>query len=160
DERASELDQAADSGEREEGRVGVESGRDGKAARMRFALGLVSMMTMSGAGVTPEVGVSERLAQERAANISDVRYALSFHSSEKRAEPGTGVVTIRFRLRSAGDVVIDFEQPRDHVGEVKINDALSEFAFVNGHIVAPANAMVAGDNSIEIPFTAGDEALN
>ena len=124
-------------------------------------LALVFLLTMTARSATlPESGVSEALARDRAASISELHYTLSFNIPEHRADPVLGAVTIRFTLKTAGQVVLDFEQPRDHVQSVKVNDAAVEPAFVNGHIVIPAPATKAGENSIAIGFTSGDEALN
>jgi aminopeptidase N len=122
---------------------------------------LFFVLTMASRAVTlPESGVSEALARDRAASISDLHYVLSFNIPEHRADPVTGTVTIRFTLSTAQQVVLDFEQPRDHVHGLKVNDATVEAGFVNGHIVIPASATKAGENSLEVAFTAGDEALN
>lgn len=112
------------------------------------------------AGAAPEPGVSEALAQERAATISDLHYALSFEIPEHRSDPVTGTATIRFTLKSASRVVLDFEQPREHTKDIKVNDAPVDAQFVNGHIVIPAAATKAGQNSVSVQFIAGDEALN
>jgi aminopeptidase N len=111
-------------------------------------------------GATPEPGVSEQLAQERAANISSVRYNLFFDIPQLRSQPITGQVTVGFELHKMADVVLDFEQPRDHVRGVTINDTEATPEFINGHIVASARTMHVGQNSIQIQFIAGDEALN
>jgi aminopeptidase N len=111
-------------------------------------------------GAIPESGVSERLAQERAANISGVRYDLALRIPSARSAPVTGQVTIAFDLHKEADVILDFEQPADHVRNVIINGSLATPQFVNGHIVAPAAVMRPGANVLDIQFTAGDDALN
>ncbi len=127
---------------------------------MNRALIFLLAMTADAALVPPDPGVSEALARERAAAISSVRYQLQFLIPPERAERVTGNVTVRFVLRPASQVVLDFEQPRDHVGKVAVNGAAVEPAFINGHIVFPSSALKAGENSIAIEFVSGDEALN
>ena len=43
---------------------------------------------------------------------------------------------------------------------VKVNDADVEVVLVNGHIVIPERATKAGENSLRLAFSAGDQALN
>lgn len=116
-------------------------------------------MTATGATL-PEPGVSEALAKERAASISKLRYALSFNIPEHRSDAVTGAVTISFDLKTAGQVVLDFEQPREYVTTLKVNDADTAVALVNGHIVIPESATKAGENRFAVGFRAGDQALN
>ncbi len=127
---------------------------------MKFAA-VVFLLTMTATGATlPEPGVSEALAKERAASISKLRYALSFNIPEHRSDPVTGAVTIRFDLKSPGQVVLDFEQPREYVTSLKVNDADTAVVLVNGHIVIPESATRAGENIVAVGFRAGDQALN
>jgi len=116
-------------------------------------------MTATGAPL-PEPGVSEALAKERAASISKLRYFLSFNIPEHRADAVTGAVTIRFEMKTAGQVVLDFEQPREYVTSLKVNDADAPVVLVNGHIVIPEQASRAGENIVAVSFRAGDQALN
>jgi aminopeptidase N len=108
----------------------------------------------------PVAGVPETLANERVAVIRDLRYELSFRIPEKKSEPIHGVETVRFELRAPHRVVLDFEQPRDRVLEVRIGGRPAAFQFDNGHLIVRASATKAGLNAIEIEFIAGDEALN
>jgi aminopeptidase N len=71
-----------------------------------------------------------------------------------------GDVTIRFTLKAARQVVLDFEQPRDHLKSVNVNDAAVDAVFANGHVVIPSSATKAGENSVAISFIPGDESLN
>ncbi len=127
---------------------------------MKFAA-VVFLLTMTATGATlPEPGVPEALAKERAASISKLRYSLSFNIPEHRSDAVTGVVTIRFDLKTAGQVVLDFEQPREYVTSLKVNDADTAVVLVNGHIVIPERATKPGENIVAVSFRAGDQALN
>jgi aminopeptidase N len=112
------------------------------------------------AAVSPGPGISESLANDRAGAISALRYELSFRIPEKKAEAIRGSEVIRFTLRAPHAIVLDFEQPRDHLREVRINGRLVEFGFADGHLTFPASASKAGENAVAIEFIAGDEALN
>jgi aminopeptidase N len=105
-------------------------------------------------------GVPETLARERAKAISSLRYELSFSIPEKRSEAIHGSETVRFALRASHRVVLDFAQPRDHVASVRVGDKAVEPDFTNGHLIIPASATKAGENSISIEFLAGDDSLN
>jgi aminopeptidase N len=122
------------------------------------ALAAVLALAVSQVLITP--GVSEALARERAAELRDVRYELLFTIPADRRVPVTGRVVVRATLRAPSRIVLDFEQPRDHVASVVAGGREVPIALENGHLVIPESATAAGENAIEIRFTAGDEALN
>jgi aminopeptidase N len=108
---------------------------------------------------SPAAGISEALANERAAAISSLRYDLFFRIPDSKTEQVAGTVTVRFDLRASREIVLDFEQ-QSHVRTVRIDGRPAAFRFINGHIILPASAMRTGENAIEIAFVAGDESLN
>src|SRR5690349_5745594 len=114
----------------------------------------------SAATVSPGPGISEVLANDRASAISSLRYELSFRIPEEKSEAIRGSEVIRFTLRAPHAIVIDFDQPRDHLREVRVNGQPAEFVFLDGHLIFPAAASKAGENAVAIEFMAGDEALN
>jgi aminopeptidase N len=105
-------------------------------------------------------GVSETLARERVALLRDVRYELAFVIPPGRRTAVPGRVVVRASLRAPHRIVLDFEQPRDRVQTVRAHGRDIAFSLENGHLVIPAGETVAGENEIEVQFTAGDEALN
>ena len=107
----------------------------------------------------PAAGISEALANERAAAISSLRYELSFRIPEKKTEPVGGTARIRFELSAPHRIGLDFED-QSHIRAIRIGGHPAAFQFVNGHILLPASATRAGENAIEIAFVAGDESLN
>ncbi len=122
---------------------------------------LLFFVSMTILHATPEPGVSLALARDRAASITALRYNLSFYIPAKREQPLRGTVGLQFALKAPREVVLDFDQPRDHVGRIVVNRVEGVRAeFVNGHIVLPASAMRAGENVVSIEFTPGDDALN
>ena len=122
--------------------------------------GLLAAAAATAATVSPGPGISERLANDRAAAISSLRYELTFRIPETKAEAIRGFEVIRFVLAAPHAIVLDFEQPRDHVRGVQVNGKPAEFGFADGHVMLPATVTKAGENAIAIEFIAGDEALN
>jgi aminopeptidase N len=108
----------------------------------------------------PTEGISRTLARERAANIHSVRYALALKVPADVKDVIDGSVTIRMFLERKSAVILDFAQPADHVSSVEANGQAVPVRLEHGHIVIPAEPLRAGENTIEIAFTAGNEALN
>jgi aminopeptidase N len=108
----------------------------------------------------PGRGIAETLANERADTIQSVRYDLKFQIPEPKNEPIHATAVVRFTLRAAHRVVLDFEQPRDHVLAVEANGRPSPFDFADGHLIVPITASKPGENAIRVEFIAGDDALN
>ncbi len=121
----------------------------------------IFVTTVSAQTATPGAGVPLEIATHRAANISGLRYELDMSIPESLSSPLTGAIVIRFQLKDASSpLVFDFETSRAHVKSVVANGRPSDFDYVNGHIVVPAKALVAGRNEIHIEFNAGDASLN
>ena len=108
----------------------------------------------------PTEGISQTLASERAANISSVRYALSLRIPSKSNEPVRGTVAVRLVLADRSPLILDFAQPADKVSSITANGQPIAVRSEHGHLVIPAEALIRGENTVEIAFTAGDEALN
>src|ERR1039458_9211914 len=125
------------------------------------ALAMLVLATLAeAAAVSPGRGIPRTLATERAAGIRALRYELSFRIPDSKAEVVRGVETVRFELRAARPVVLDFEQKRERIVSVEAGEKAVAFDFVDGHIIVPATATRAGENAIRIEFLAGDESLN
>ena len=94
-------------------------------------------------------GVSRALATARAAQIRDVRYALSLDLTERDSSRGT--VTARFRIAKPGDVILDFRGQR--LGSVEVNGSTLPSPDFNGaHLRIPAASVAAGENIVAISF--------
>jgi len=94
-------------------------------------------------------GVSRALATARAAQIRDVRYALSLDLTERDSSRGT--LTARFRVTKPGDVILDFRGQR--LGSVEVNGATIQSPDFNGaHLRIPAASVTAGENVVAISF--------
>lgn len=106
-------------------------------------------------------GVSLELAQYRAKHISDVHYELSFSIPANTEEDVTGKAFIHFRqMKALHGVNIDFQAGAENVHKLKVNGQDTDLNFMNGHILVPSNHVIPGNNTIEIDFTASNQALN
>ena len=107
-----------------------------------------------------ERGISEALASERRAIITDLRYDLRFTIPADRQSAVRGSAVARFTLGAPHRVVFDFAQPAERLVRVMANGREVRPQHVNGHVIVPAAATRAGANEIAFDFVAGDEALN
>ena len=110
----------------------------------------------------PEAGVPQELARWRKATYTDVRYRLHFDIPEERTERVDGQITVSLRLETPADIVLDFREPASSIHEIRINGTLPQPSCIiqNEHIVIPAALTRAGENTVDIVFTAGDQSLN
>jgi aminopeptidase N len=113
-------------------------------------------------------GVSRELARHRAANISDLRYGLSFYLAPGAARI-KGREEIKLKLNGATDpVILDFrdldEQGRvveGAISNVKVNgSAVNDLRQTGGHIVLPARYFKSGENTITMDFETGVAPAN
>jgi aminopeptidase N len=119
----------------------------------------MTLTTQTGSA-PPGRGISETLAQERAAAIGALRYDLSFIVPTDVGEPVQGRALVRFTLAAPHRIVFDFAQPPDRIRSVKSGGAAVEPEFQDGHLVIPADVTKAGENEIVIEFAAGNEPFN
>lgn len=106
-------------------------------------------------------GVSQSLASRRAQIISSLRYEIALTIPQKPGAPIRGRETIRFKLAdSSAPLVLDFAQPPDHIVSVRAENREVPFESSLGHLVVPAEHLRQGENTLEIAFVAGDQALN
>lgn len=116
----------------------------------------------------PETGVPQGLAQWRKATYRDVRYRLHFNIPEARDEQVTGEVTVTLVMERPADIILDFREPASSIHSVSINAAgemhgtpgETPYLIRNEHIIIPAAMTRAGENTVDILFTAGDQSLN
>jgi aminopeptidase N len=132
---------------------------------MRWVLGLAMLLSSSSAALGqtthPAPGIPLEIADWRAEQIRDLRYAVRLDIPHAQSAPVQGSNTISFTLPRVGEpLVVDFATSRDHVKRVEANGDDTPFDFINGHIVIPATALRAGPNRVTIEFVAGDASLN
>jgi aminopeptidase N len=109
----------------------------------------------------PERGVSLELAAERARSLANLRYELAFEVPAASTEPIAGRAVIHFEARDLSrPLVLDFDAGADAAASVTVAGRPSGARAVNGHLLIPPGELVAGDNTVEISFQAGDASLN
>lgn len=105
-----------------------------------------------------ESGVSAELAAFRHTGYEKVDYKLFFSIPEKQAEPIVGEAEISVTLREKQPVILDFRGSEHQIMYVKLNGKPVNYLFRNEHIILTGYS--AGDYTIEIAFTPGDQSLN
>ena len=108
--------------------------------------------------VAVENGVSHALAIQRKATLSDIHYTLSFHIPAMRNDSVTGMATIDFNRKGQEDLQIDFQGKV--TGDITVNGKSIAAEHHDEHVVIPGDMLTDGKNSITIPFTSLDNALN
>ena len=118
-------------------------------------LSLAALLLSTGrAAVAPDpltgAGVSHVLAARRAAQLSQVRYAL--HLDVTRRDTAMGQARVHFRRKAGGDVILDFRGPG--FSAVTANGATIHPTSEHGHLVLPAASLRDGDNDVTLDFQA------
>src|SRR5690349_15340396 len=88
-------------------------------------------------------GIPRQLARERAANVIDVHYQLSFQLTPK-ANDVPGKVEISFTLKNLKDTLLDYRD--GYVRSLNVNGTALNVQNENGHVLLPAAALQAGPN--------------
>lgn len=122
---------------------------------MALALSLAAV-----AAEPPPEGVSEALARERAAAITDLAYDLALTIPADSRTPVSGRVVVRFSLAGPRRLVFDFAQPLDRLRSVRALGREVRVERAQDHVIVAAADTVRGRNEIEFAFQAGDAALN
>lgn len=97
------------------------------------------------------IGIPRQLAQQRAAEISDIRYQLAFHLVP-HANTTVGHEEASFKLKSAVPLLIDFREGT--VSSLHLNGISLAVSNENGHIALPASSLHAGENRLGVDFAA------
>ncbi len=121
---------------------------------------LLTLLALEPAPKYVEAGISLALAEHRAATLRNVRYELAFDIPADRTESVRGRERVRFELKAAGDVALDFAVAADRPLAVSVDGRRVDPQHVNGHIVIPAALLRAGENAVDLEFIAGDVPLN
>src|ERR1017187_6476221 len=112
------------------------------------ALPMLVLATLAeAAAVSPGRGIPRTLATERAAGFRALRYELSFRIPDSKAEVVRGVETVRFELRAARPVALDFEQKRERIVSVEAGEKGGAIDFVGGNIIVPATATRSAEHT-------------
>ncbi|HEY6308121.1 MAG TPA: M1 family aminopeptidase [Candidatus Angelobacter sp.] len=96
-------------------------------------------------------GIPRELARQRAEQVSEVRYHLSFDLSP-HAPSAAGREELQFRLNSARPLLLDFREGT--ASNLLINGKTAPAQIENGHIALAAALLRAGLNTVTMNFTA------
>ncbi len=108
-----------------------------------------------------EPGISQALAQQRAAKLSDIRYTLHLAIPAEQEADIPGDMSVEFTLKDTEQPLqLDFRESADHLRAVSVNGRDSQYRFESEHLVIPARELRAGANRIDIRFIAGNSSLN
>src|SRR5580765_4036174 len=104
---------------------------------------LLFILSLAAVASAQDTGISETLARERAARVSNVHYNLTFSIPRDKSAPIKGHEVVSFTLSDASaPLSLDFA------------------SAPAGHLIYPPSALHAGENRIEIDFDAGAAPLN
>ena len=126
--------------------------------KYRFLLlSTLCLVAMNICAQKAEKGVSKELASQRKANISNVRYDLTFNIPAGQKEKLTGKAIVSFNLKNKKDVVLDFDGKIN--GDVFVGKKKRKVSTKNGHIIIPAKYMKPGLVLLTFQFTSQNDAL-
>ncbi len=98
------------------------------------------------------MGISRELAQQRAANVSDVRYSLAYVLVPQAPDLEANE-TLRFHLQSASQsLLLDFRDGR--ISALTLNGKMIPPVGQNGHLLLSPPDLHTGENKLEIRFSA------
>lgn len=108
-----------------------------------------------------EPGVSLALAEQRAAALSDINYALRFRIpvDASAAIEAREVATFNLSVLNS-DLQFDFRVADNPVKNIVVNGVPQVVDHRREHVIVPAAALRVGANTVEINFMAGDSSLN
>ena len=119
-------------------------------AEMRLRLFFFLLCSVSFAYASAPAGIPRELARERAAEISGLRYKVSF-TLAPHAATTAGSEELRFTLKAPAPVLLDYRD--GSVSSLTVNGASVPAVIDNGHIELPAARLVAGENTVKVVFT-------
>ncbi len=133
-----------------------------KLSLFALVLGIFVLNSCNSIGIATDQGIPWELAEHRSKTLSDLRYhfALDIPLSRTDAITGESRINLNWNDPSAQPLVIDFLLPQQRVHSVLVNGVGASWQPVNDHIVIPASALRAGENSVDLTFDVGDEAFN
>ncbi len=124
-------------------------------------IALVFIGSCRPAKINIEKGVSQELARQRKAAVSNIRYDLNFAIPAQISEKITGSETITFDLNSANaDLQLDFKGDTTAKYSISANGHPFETSIQNGHLVVDKSHLISGKNELKLSYTCPDWSLN
>lgn len=96
-------------------------------------------------------GIPRDLARERANLVSDIRYSLKFLLIPHTGS-ASGHERLQFQLKAPATLLLDFREGL--AANLRVNGEEAPLKTENGHIELDASLLKAGENSVEMDFTA------
>ena len=108
-----------------------------------------------------EKGISLNLANYRKEQIKDLHYALDFSIPKNLEDPIPTTLTITAYIADLQyDLILDFNEDKDHLKTLSVNGVNTPINHNNEHLIIDSNALIIGENKIDISFNAGELSLN
>ncbi|HEY6720260.1 MAG TPA: M1 family aminopeptidase [Burkholderiales bacterium] len=123
-----------------------------RSAALALTAGLMANAAWAVPGIEP--GVSRELAQWRARQYRDVRYALTIHVAAGAAKL-VGTASIELTLpRRVPDLVLDWRHSPGaaSVGKLRVNGKPARARVEQEHLIVPARFLRAGRNRVTLSF--------
>jgi aminopeptidase N len=106
-------------------------------------------------------GVSKDLAVHRKAQVSGVKYHLSFNIPEKKEDSISSRLVLELKINDPDKpLVLDFKSDKENPPSGTVNGVTVPIQYQKEHLIIPAAQLKKGPNKIEIEFTAGEMSLN
>jgi aminopeptidase N len=112
---------------------------------------LFTFACVSAALAAAPEGIPRDLARQRASLVSEVRYHLQF-ALAPQAPSVSGHEELRFRLEAPADLLLDFRD--GSATTLAVNGRQAAVESVNGHMKLDKRLLNAGENLVQIEFTA------
>jgi aminopeptidase N len=122
-----------------------------RGAVLALTVGLMANAALAAPGLEP--GVSRELAQWRAKNYRDVRYALAI-SVTAGATKLSGTAKIEVTLSRRSDLVLDWRPSSGaaHIGQLRVNGKPAKARLEQEHLIVPARLLRGGRNRVTLSF--------
>ena len=120
-------------------------------------LSVLCLVALSICSQTLKKGVSQELAEQRKANISNVRYDLTFNIPAAQKDKVTGKAVVSFNLKEKVDVVLDFQGKIN--GDVLVGKKKRKVSTKSDHIVVPTKFLKPGLVVLTFEFTSQNDGL-
>ncbi len=110
---------------------------------------ILAVLGLVGSAGAVEPGVSRELALARSARVSNLRYSVLFELRE-HSETTVGHVNVSFDDSGRGDLALDYRDGTVLVALVNHHE--TPLRSEAGHLIVPAAALIAKNNTVEITF--------
>ena len=132
-------------------RRGLQGEAGGNSIRHMLLLCAFALLIQGTTLAEAPEGIPRDLARQRAEQVSDVRYRLTF-DLVPHATSALGREELQFNLKTPAPLLLDFREGT--VANLKVNGQNAVAAIENGHLALPANLLHTGKNEVTLDFTA------